>query len=127
MSMDMDFKNHRLRPVRSYQPRPISNVRHSSTMRPAHISTTPTQFDSHAAVDDKLTISIRINLPDYSQWKIFLFAQEYPYLTIAIAAGSILALLLLLNGLVLLWHITHPYKPEVSMLFRANLLSIGRI
>lgn len=65
----------------------------------------PVQSDN----SDQMTISVRVQLPDYASWKAYLFVRQYPYLSLAIVAGA--GLILVIGGDILawLWHTIHNY------------------
>jgi hypothetical protein len=45
--------------------------------------------------ESDLVLSIRINLPEYYQWRPAVFAKQYPYMALAIVFAGLLALGLL--------------------------------
>jgi hypothetical protein len=45
--------------------------------------------------ENDLVLSIRINLPEYDQWRPAVFARQYPYVALAFAFAGLLALGLL--------------------------------
>lgn len=59
------------------------------------------------ADSDTMTISLRLSLPDYSRWKIYVFVRQYPYISLAIAAVAFIGLVLAGDALSWLWHIVH--------------------
>lgn len=56
---------------------------------------------------DTMTISIRVHLPDYSNWSTYGFIRRYPYISLAIAAVAFIVLVLTGDVTVWLWHLIH--------------------
>ncbi|MDB5160656.1 MAG: hypothetical protein JWO96_36 [Candidatus Saccharibacteria bacterium] len=65
-----------------------------------------------SVMDDQMQLSIKITIPDYTQWRITKFIKQYPYLSIIAAGGTVMVLALLLSGLILFWHLLH--KPVTT-------------
>jgi hypothetical protein len=75
---------------------------------------------NHQAVvaqpDETVTLSIKINLPDYNSWKITTFGRQYPYLLLALVAAGVVCLLLLLQALGFLWHTAHNHPLPAALM-----------
>lgn len=54
---------------------------------------------------EQMTISVRVTLPDITQWRAYKFARQYPYLALAASIIALMALVLLANGVSWIWHI----------------------
>jgi len=56
---------------------------------------------------EQTTISIRVSYPDFSRWRLYKFARQYPYLALAVSVGILMVLVLLVDGALWLWHIVN--------------------
>jgi hypothetical protein len=61
-------------------------------------------YDNAGTAEEQVTISIRVTYPDFSRWRAYLFARQYPYLTMAICVGVFIGLVLGADVAVWLWH-----------------------
>lgn len=76
--------------------RAIKRTDYSGYVRPRRpAGTEATETVAPPADPEQMTVSVRIQLPDYTAWRAYIFARQYPFLSLAIAFGGLLGLFIL--------------------------------
>lgn len=73
-------------------------------LRPRGPSLEPKPALAQVPNPELMTVSIRIKLPDYANWRLYVFARQYPYISLAAAVTGLILLVIAGDIMTWLWH-----------------------